>query len=239
MRAYHTYREVIAEWKWQTPRNDKEEKGDRQIKKKPIRRHCQTLTNTQILQSFAHTVTFKVLLSSLFLKYCNKFSSTDLIERLYCTVRVWFCDMPNVWRLAVWFYLIRASSQYLSISVQRRKVEKERLSQRDAVDWVVQIITLVKLHLERECKGGWDFAKNCWETTDEHVGVKSFRADPPIVSGDVRGKSGCSRWGQTDWFAWRRWCWPRWCRCCPPVREHGDYCTDTGLRPLRENVNSR
>lgn len=217
----------------------KKKRGERQIKK-PIRRHCQTLTNTQIWQSSAHTVTFKSsLFVSFFFKYHSKFCTTDLVQRLYRTARAWSCDMANFWRLAVWFYLIRASSRYLSVSVQRRKVEKQWLSQRDAVDGVVQIITLVKLHLERECKGGWGFAKDCWERTDEYVGVESSRAHPPIVSGDVRGKSGCSRWGQTDGFAWRRWCWPRWCRCCPPVREHGDYCTDTGSRSLRENVNSR
>lgn len=34
----------------------------------------------------------------------------------------------------------------LSISIQRREVEEEGLSQRHAVDWVVQIVTLVQLH---------------------------------------------------------------------------------------------
>lgn len=43
----------------------------------------------------------------------------------------------------------RITSGYLSISVQRREVEEERLSQRDTVDWVVQIVTLVKLHLDK------------------------------------------------------------------------------------------
>ena len=43
----------------------------------------------------------------------------------------------------------RITSGYLSISVQRREVEEERLSQRDTVDWVVQIVALVKLHLDK------------------------------------------------------------------------------------------
>lgn len=41
------------------------------------------------------------------------------------------------------------SIQYLSIPVQRREVEEERLSQRDAVDWIVQIVALIQLHLDR------------------------------------------------------------------------------------------
>lgn len=47
--------------------------------------------------------------------------------------------MPKI--TAVW--VSKLPSRYLSISVQRRKVEEEGLSQRDAVDWVVQIVTLV------------------------------------------------------------------------------------------------
>lgn len=44
----------------------------------------------------------------------------------------------------------RVTGRYLSISVQRREVEEEGLSQRDAVDWVVEIVTLVELHLDKE-----------------------------------------------------------------------------------------
>lgn len=46
---------------------------------------------------------------------------------------------------------VKASCAYLSVPLQRGEVEEERLSQRDAVDGVVQIVALVQLHLvERE-----------------------------------------------------------------------------------------
>lgn len=54
---------------------------------------------------------------------------------------------------------------YLSVSLQRREVEEERLSQRNAVDGVVQVVAPVQLHLEG---GGRDFNKTrqCLERTN-------------------------------------------------------------------------
>lgn len=41
-------------------------------------------------------------------------------------------------------------STNLSISVQGREVEEQGLSKRYAVDWVVQVVTPVQLHLDKQ-----------------------------------------------------------------------------------------
>lgn len=77
-------------------------------------------------------------------------------------------------------------------------MEEERLSQRDAVDGVVQIIALVQLHLMERAEGvggggGYMTAeeKPEWE-------AEASPADPPTAWPGALETSGCSRSGRTD-----------------------------------------
>lgn len=49
----------------------------------------------------------------------------------------------------------RRCGHYLAISEQRREVEEEGLAEGNRLNRVVEVFTLVKLHLERRNKAGW------------------------------------------------------------------------------------